>query len=324
MTIHHTAYDTTACAGFRMAPIVDAILEAQLRDHLDRADGVAYVDASNGASGQIKAFKHAVYIHKSTNPQDHRGARTHYDEAILAMDLRACGRFDAQLGRFKVTNSTMYKNLVYRGGLSSVWLTSGANAFRAITPTATAIFASWLSEAIGFKYQLDPKSKIELMILAGLFYQSNHVEGIEFDKGNEDRYLSAVANALKVSVTDVKRIYTQSQVIVSIEDFCTKAKTVLGNVRLENLNHGVLVTLMGGTWAGDNAIELCAVAMEHPPTWISLIYEAYTNLALKKVGLSRIVERPRFADGMERLVQTLRSILPESTAKVDSEATSRF
>jgi len=318
MTICKTAYDTTACAGFRMAAIVDAIQEARARDYLTAADNVAYVEVSTGASGQVKAFKHALYIHKWTNPKDWQGARAGNDDPILAMDVRAAGRFDATTGRFKVTNSTMYKNLVYRAGLTSVWLTNGAAAFRNITPMATGIFASWLAEAIGFKYALDPKSKIELMIVAGLFYQSNHVEGVEFDKGNESRYLASVANALRLNVTEVARVYQQTQAIVSLEDFCTKAKQVLNNVRLENLNGGVLISMMGSTWTGDNAPELVAVALEHPPTWISLVYEAATNMALKKVGLSKIVERSQYKDGLDRLKQMLRTLAPESTEKVEN------
>lgn len=318
MTIYNTAYQTTACAGHRMAPVVDAVLEAKVRDFLTTADGVVYVDGTTGATSQVKAFKHALYIHKHTNPQDQRGAQTTAFEPILAMDVRTTGRFDSTTGRFKVTNSTMYRNLVYRAALSSVWLTNGPAMFRNITPMATGIFAAWLAEAIGFKYALDPKAKIELMVVAGLFYQSNHTEGVAFDKGNEARYIASVANALKVGQADVARIYNQTQAILSIEDFCDKAKQVLGNVRLENLNHGVLLTLMGSSWSGDNAPELCAVAMEHPPTWISLIYEAATNMALKKVGLSRIVERAQYKDGLERLKQMLKSMAPESTNLIEN------
>jgi hypothetical protein len=318
MTIYNTAYQTTACANFRMQDIVSAVREAQVRDCLPSADGVAYVDVSTGASGQVKAFKHALLVTKH-DVQAIRHSNELKLEPFLAMDVRAAGRFDVTTNRFKVTNSTMYKNLVYRAGLTALWLSNGATAFRAITPMATGIFAAWLSEAIGFKYALDPKAKIELMIVAGIFYQSNHVEGIEFDQGNEDRYLAAIANALKVNVVDVKRIYAQTQVISSIEDFCNKVKLVLGNIRLENLNHGILITLMGSTWAGDNAVELTAVALEHPPTWISLVYEAATNLALKKVGLSRIVERSQYKDGLERLASMLRSSLPESSEKVMRE-----
>lgn len=318
MTIYHTAYQTTACADFRMESTVNAVLEAKVRDPLIVADGVAYVDASNGAQGEIKAFRHALYIQKHTSAKDwHGAAQTNPLDPFLAMDVRPAGRFDAQSGAFKITNATMYKHMVMRAALSSVWLSSGPNAFRQITPVATSIFASWIAEAIGFRYNLDPKTRIDLMILAGIFYQSNHIDGIEFDKGNEARYLAAIANALKINIAEVGRIYAQTKAIGSIEDFCQKAKTVAGNVRLENLNAGVLISLMGATWAGDNRVEITAVAMEHPPTWIALLYEALTNAALKKVGLSKIVERRQYAEGLERLGQVLKSVANESTTLVE-------
>jgi hypothetical protein len=319
MTVYHTAYDTTACKNYRMAKVVDAVQEAQIREYLPRADGVAFVESISGAVGAVPAFKHPLYIHKWTNARDHHGANTHAHEAILAMDLRAAGKTDPGTGQFKVKAGTLYKNLVIRAALTSLWLTSGANAFRSFSPTAMSIFASWISEAIGLKYHLDPKAKIDVMIMAAIFYQSNHVEGTEFDKGNESRYLSSIANALKVNVVEVARIYDQCAAIGSVEDFCTKTKAVLDNVRLENLNAGVLIALMGSTWGGDNAPELCAVALEHPPTWLSLLHEAYTNQALRKVGLSKICERRHYQESLQKLAALLKLMVPEAMEKIERD-----
>lgn len=317
MTIYNTAYQTTACGGFRMDAVVNAVREAQLRDYLPSGDGVVYVEQSTGASGQIKAFRHAVFISKHA-ADDIRHSNELRLEPFLAMDVRAACRFDPVNGKVKVTNSTLYKSLVYRAVFTSLWLTNGPSAFRAFTPMAMGVYASWLSEAISFRYNLDPKAKLELMIIAAIFYQSNHIEGTTFDKGNEARYLAGIANALKLSVSDVARIYSQTQAISSVEDFCQKVKVVLNNVRLENLNHGLLVSLMGSTWAGDNAVELTAVALEHPPTWVSLLYEAVTNTALKKVGLSKICERRQYQEGLERMQQSLKGLALESSRMVEN------
>lgn len=318
MTVYNTAYDTTACNNYRMAKVVDAVQEAQVRDWLTKADGVLYVENNNGAQGAVGAFKHPLYVAK-----EHATEIQHSNEArlnpMLAMDVRAAGRMDAITGFYKVKNSTMYKGLCYRAALTSLWLTNGPGAFRSISPMAMSVFASWIAETVGFRYNLDPKAKIELMIIAGIFYQSNHFEGIAFDKNNEARYLSGIANALKQNVNDVARIYDQTQAIGSIEEFCTKARLALDNVRLENLNKGVLVQLMGSTWAGDGATELCGIALEHPPTWISLLYEAHTNQALKKVGLSRICERRMYQEGLQQLATSLKVMAPETTEMINRQ-----
>lgn len=321
MTVYNTAYDTTACKNYRMAKVVDAVQEAQLREYLPAADGVAFVESSSGALGAVPAFKHALYIsdHHATEIQHSNEMKF---KPFLAMDLRAAGRMDPASGQFKVKAGTMYKNLVIRAALSSLWLTSGSGAFRSFSPMAMGVFASWIAETVGFRYHLDPKARADLMVTAAIFYQSNHIEGIAFDKNNEARYLTGIATALtafKVNVTEVARIYDQTQAIGSVEDFCTKVKAVLGDVRLENLNAGVLISLMGATWGGDNAPELCAVALEHPPTWLSLLYEAHTNQALRKVGLSKICERRQYQDGLQKLASSLKLMVPESMTKIEND-----
>jgi hypothetical protein len=313
MTVYNTAYNTTACNNFRMEKAVSAVQEAQIRDYMSDRDGVMYVDSNHGAQGVVPAFKHALYVSKHAS-SDIRHAPDARNAAFLAMDVRAAGRYDVEKGRFKVTNGTMYKNLVYRAALTSLWLTNGPNVFRNVTPTALSIFAAWVSEAVGFRYNLDPKARIDVMVIAGIFYQSNHVEGIEFDNANENRYIALIGNALKVNVTEVMKIYNITKAISSIEDFCNKVKLYLNNVRLENLNAGMLVAMMGSTWAGDNAPELVAVALEHPPTWLSLLYEAHTNMALKKVGLSKICERRQYQDGLPKIELILKTSMPETVA----------
>jgi hypothetical protein len=321
MTVYNTAYDTTACNNYQMGKVIDAIQEARLRDWLPQADSVLYVESSTGACSAVTAFKHPLYISK-IHSTDIRHSNENRVQPFLAMDVRASGRMDAISGQFKITNSSMYKNMLYRSALTSLWLTNGPNAFRSITPVAMAVFSSWVAETIGFRYNLDPKARIETMIIAAIFYTSNHVEGVEFDKANEARYLSAIANALKANVADVARIYDVTKAIGSIEEFCAKVKVFLNNVRLDNLNHGVLVSLMGATWGGDNHVELCAVALEHPPTWISLLLEAHTNMAMKKVGLSKIAERRQYQDGLGKLAQVIKSMAPDTAGKLVEKAIS--
>ena len=322
MTVYNTAYDTTACNNYRMGKVVDAIREAEVRDWMASGDGVKFIERQDGAQGAIPAFKHALYISKH-HPTEVQHSNEMKMNPLLAMDVRAAGRVDPATGQFKVRNGTMYKNLLYRASLASLWLTSGPSAFRAVSPMAMAVFASWVSETVGFRYTLDPKARMDLMIVAAIFYQSNHLEGVEFDKNNEARYLTGIANALsafRVNVTEVARIYDITKAIGSAEEFCTKAKVVLNNVKLENFNAGVLISLMGGTWGGDNAPELCAVALEHPPTWISLLYEAHTNQAVRNVGLAKICERRQYQEGLKKLAVSLKLLAPDVTTLLTDKA----
>lgn len=313
MTVYNTAYDTTACRNYQMQKAVHAIQQAYIMEFVPSADSVMFVENSKGAMSIVPAFKHALYVSKFDS-SDLRHSNEMRLQPFLAMDVRTCGSVDKITGKFKVTNSTMYKHTVYRAGLTSLWLSQGANAFRAHLPVATGLFATWIAETLAFQYNLDPKAKIDLMVLAGIFYASNHVEGLEFDKAIESRVMAQINTALKGYATfeQVEQVYAVTKVITSVDDFCNKAKEYLGNVRLENLNAGTLVTYMGGTWAGSDRFELTAVALEHPPTWLALIHEAYSNTAIRKVGLSKICERRQFQDGLKNLDSAMRHMVPDS------------
>lgn len=311
MSVHNTAYNTTACANFRMEKVVEAVREAQVRDYLSNQDGVVYIYNGSGAQGAVPAFKHALFVSKR-NSSDIRHSPDARLEPFLAMDIRTAGRIDRENGTFKITNSTLYKNLLYRGALTAIWLSNGPNAFRSVTPLAMSIFASWISEAVGFRFHLDAKARLDIMTLAGIFYQSNHLEGVEFDKANENRHIASIANALKLNVTDVMKMYNITKAITSMEDFCNKVKMVLSDVRLENFNAGLLVLIMQGTWTNEGN-ELVAVALEHPPTWLAVLYEAYTNLALKKIGLAKICcERRQYQGGDEKIELVFKANAPDT------------
>jgi hypothetical protein len=57
--------------------------------------------------------------------------------------------------------------------------------------------------------------------------------------------------------------------------------------------------------------------MEHPPTWIGLLHEAYTNTAMRKVGLSKICERRQYEEGLKKLGPMFRSMMPETIAMAE-------
>lgn len=309
MSVYNTAYETTACANFRMERTVEAIKEARLRDWLPHTDSVLRIEATTGASSAIPAFNHPLYI----GAHDLNILKSSPDqqlEAFLAVDVRPTGRYDSIQGRFNVTNSTAYMGRMYRAALTGIWLTQGPNAVRSITPMAMGVYATWVAEAIGFRYNLDPKARYDLTILAAIFYASNHVDGAEFEKSQENRQIAGIANALKFNITDVEVAYNNVKLISSVEDFCGKVKSYLNNVRMVDFNAGVFLAIMYSTWFGDNSKENVAVALEHPPTWISLLFEAFTNTMMKKTAIARICERRQYKDGLEQMVRTLRTLAP--------------
>lgn len=319
MTIYKTAYDTTPCSGFQMKKTVDAIKEAMIREYAGANNGVVLIHESTGAFSQVQGFLHALYIGDADVVSKRQDLAHAPSTPWLAMDMRTTGRVvtpnnssNEPVGlydSFKITNSTAYRMQAYRAALTSAWLENGPNAFRPSMPTLIAVFASWLADTIGFRYSLDFKVKTDLKIIAAIFYVSNHLEGVDFGT-DENRYLSMITNALKIPANEVIAVYDGVKAIGSMEEFCTKAREYTQSVRLEGLNAGTLVALMGGTWVSSQ-IELTAVALEHPPTFIGLLIEATTNTVVRKVGLARICDNRLYKEGLEKLPFIIRNFAPD-------------
>lgn len=315
MTVYNTAYDTTACSVYNTKKIVDQIAEARLRDWVPASDGLLLIQSSKGVQGQVPAFNHPVYI--GTHGAEHLRVSAELQlDAFIAIDVRPAGRMEINpgegavlgSGKYKVVNETIYKSRMYRGGLTKLWIAQGSKMLRNMAPVALPIYATWLTEAMSFRWQLDPKTKYDLLILAGLFYMSNHVSGLEFENSDtERRMLAWVAHGLKLHLPDVLDMYKKSGIITSTADFCAKAIAITDNIRLKELNAGVLIATVGSTWNGDNKVENLAVALEHPPTWIGICLEAYTNKMLRQATISSICERRQFQEGLKQLLQNAKT-----------------
>jgi hypothetical protein len=323
MTVYKTAYDTTVCHMFDMSKVVDAIKVAQVRDYPANRDGVVFIESTENSFAAIGEWKHPIYIGKGD--LHNNAGRVGADwavEPLLAVNLRtACRKDPHNPYGFKVVNSTGYRVQAYRAALNALWLENGGNAFRGIYPVTLAIYAQWIANALAFRYNLDYATKVKLLILAGIWYASNHVDGQEFARNDEDRQIAAITNALKLTAikgADVYAAYDSVKMINSIDEFCTKTKAYTGDVRLEDLNPGTMIAIIGGTWPVDNGIELAGVALEHPPTWLAMLYETTVNLAMRKTGLARLCEDKHYAEGLGKIKNIVQAHASNIVEMVDN------
>ena len=95
----------------------------------------------------------------------------------------------------------------------------------------------------------------------------------------------------------------------SIETFCKAAKDATQNTRLEDLNVGLLISMIATTWTGVNSREIAAVALEHVPTFVMMAYGAFTERSYKFSALSKITERFKGKKGEENFIRNLKRLI---------------
>lgn len=316
MAIFPTAYHTTVGSGAVMTRVVDAIKESIIRDtptqgakgfnNLDA--NVLFIDGSYESHDNIPFFYHPLVVSV-------RDAYSKENKEYVFCDIRnlITTRFSDPASRggktVRIRNEAEYLFSVCRAALSSVWLTENPSILRDISHLPAAIFCSWISEALARRYALDAKDQILLSIVTGIYYQSLFVSDYNVIKDNEDKVVHAVIKSTRAPSEMVFDVFSKIEKIDDVKEYCRCVKQILENQRLDDFNEGILVTVVGNTWFGTNAKEVMAIALEHPPTWLTLVFFSFTERSYKNSIVAKIATRYLGRKGEDDFVKAFSSYI---------------
>ena len=290
-----TAYETTACVGYKLDKTISALKAAQINGEVIALDfyNIYSLIGSGASSNDVPSFVHPLLI----------------DDKFY-IDVRSFGKYDQNQRDFIVRNKVDYDFMYLRAKLNSLWVGGHPEWLRDISPLPIAVFASWISESVGKRFALDPKEQFDLGILAAIFYISQFSDDVELTERDKLRVVNSVTRALRASTQDVLEIIDKVSVINNIFEFCSHAQEITGSVRLKDFSPGLLTTLVGSTWYGPNAKEILAVAIEHPPTWISIMLTSIDERTFKNSQIARIItDRSTFKKLSDDFIRAITNLL---------------
>lgn len=221
-------------------------------------------------------------------------------------------------------NKTEYALTKSRAILGLEWLDpANVQAMRAKFAFAGAVFASWISQAVSKSYALDLQDQMYLQAAALYYY---HCLFNTEPKLTGEALEVAVIHTIKTTKLQASTVYALFESfgeVRSVDDLCLLAKKATeSSVRLQSFDRAMLMTLIGNTWYGTNSKDILAVALEHPPTWICIVYSTLVERTFKAAPLARIVElqakrgegdlfRMNFLDLFKTRVMAMESISEE-------------
>lgn len=296
MSIFRTAYETTSCREFRMERTVAAVEQARAYGDLasEKSPNLRFVQGGSSASDSVPGFAHPLLVVDSSKHE------------YIAVDVRNYGVFNKMTNSFDVRNIFEYDMQKLRAGLNWIWVSQSPNILRDISPIPMAVFASWISETVASRVMLDPQEQLTLQILSGFFYSCLFVER-DHTLTDQDKFkmAGAIARSTNIQAEAILNVIEELPQIQDVKMFCEFAKQVVGSVRLEDFNAGVLYGMLGKTWFGTHASETVAVALEHPPTWLSILYAAYNSRTFKHARITEIAQIQNKRDAGPAFVRSL-------------------
>jgi len=290
--LRQTAYQTSACAGFITSKIQNALEEIRTRgDYLRPRDIESPHKFEKAQAVHLLGFVYATtpvpaFIHPMVLPR-----KDENESLCVFADIRSTGSYDKNQHQFTLRNKYEYMMSVLYAGLQEFWTLDNPTILLGLSHLPMAAFSRWLSENIVRRFGLTPQDQMTISVLAAYFYICNFTTE-KFNDSELRRYVGMIARATFVNGETILGIIEKHERLENIDDFCLAAREETGNVRLDELNKGLLISIVGSTWFG-NSKELLAVALEFPPAWLTILYAAYTDKTYKNSAIAKMVERDK-------------------------------
>lgn len=311
MPYFEDSYETTVGSVLVTSAIETEIKKSMISDGLDRENlnvrdlanvKPVFVLGAVESESNIPPFAHPITI---LSPNK---------EKTLVTDMRYFLKKDPDAREIenRIRNLTEFNFAKGRAIMNLLWVTDRVNEVKNNFQFAGIVYASLISEAVGRNYALDFQDKLIVKIAAHFFYQSLFLAEVEFDEETRDQMAIHTIKATKAPSELVYRIFDKIKVITGVTDFCKIVAEATDNVRLQDFNNAVLFTILKNSWYGTNAKEIIVVAIEHPPTWISIVYSALTERTFKNSMVFQISEKASKGDDKNEFIRNYVSTIRDN------------
>lgn len=283
-----TPYQTTACSAYEVKGIQSALQRAEI--HGDLAPAVTLKGTT------LKGVYIVPPYVKDIAPFSMPLSFESQNGLAVAVDVRGLTKVGGDQ-KFKIVAGAEYEGAIIRAALTLGWMKDGPNEMRRFNDIAAKVFIRLLSESLSRRLNLGPYEQQALTVVTGLFYYSNFMversaaKGEDFSQDDKDRIAVAVSRLTRISPQTVANFLSVDlPLITNLDTYCDALRAVVQSPRLERVDAALIMTLMGGLWFGGNARQLMAVALEYPPVWLALIYQALTDRSFHGAQLTKMVE----------------------------------
>lgn len=290
MSLFKTPYSTTVGSGLHTKDISLHLRQVLVSDNTISS----YSSGNNETQPLLRQITGADPSHATVPVFSHPFEVIGLDKkSYIFIDYRPFVRIDnSNQWEHKVIikNQVEYNFAKARLLMSKIWMTQSTNSISGLGSLPLGVFSSWVSEAITHRFALDMGDQARIAILAAYYYQTLFfVE--EMDDNVKTMFIGNIVRLLKMPADLVFKTLEGVDNFTNIKSFCDVVKTQLNNSRLDDFNEGILITILRGTWFGTAAGEILAIALEHPPTWVSLVYTSLSERTFKNSNIAKTSER---------------------------------
>lgn len=277
-------YDTLACRRHRIKPIELALKQEHIAGSLIKSPigGSDKILLVTNESRNVPPFAHPMIIKGLDS-----GLENVY---VTALDARGNTRVSRETGNVVPTADFFFAEL--RAFLMlAVWCEGNSRDLLNIGDLPMRIFSAVLSENVGRRDNLSPEAIEYLRVMSAYYYIGLHHDELPTDEVSMIGYARTISRAVSIPIPVVEKVIDGVPHLKDIERYTVVVSQSDISERLKRHNAALMMNWLGGLWFGPNASEVSAVALEHPPTFVAMLYSAITSLNYRKTLLNQIVDK---------------------------------
>lgn len=274
-------YTTTPCRGYRLDSILHELKRAMIDEALtpaflpkgDRLPDIWLVTPRNP---DIPPFAHPLPFQ-------------HQEREVWAIDVRGQVRISRMNDELVVTASMDYEQSVIRTLLARHWKNHGSSDLAALGPFPAVVFTRWVAENIARRLTLDPAAQLRLTAIVGFYYHHRFIDATDWGTDSVVKIATHLGRHTRIPTSFLIEVGEQLPYMASASELVDVIQKHGESMRFERFNLGLLYSMFMGAWFGANSREIVAVALEHPPTFMSLIYMALKERSYRKTQFAQVV-----------------------------------
>ena len=323
MPIFLTGYDTLAGRGYNIGPVKQAAQHAMVRTNFaDNNCNLNNVDLGGQVNPAVAIVTTLTDDEMSIPPfvfpmlVELPGVNSRRSNSYVLTDVRpylSSNKVSAG-NELVIRHKDNYDMFLILGLLTTSWANENKrNSFKFLGTAPMAVYAALISNALERRFSLDPAEQLKISIVSAAFYAKLFVEDSTYTENDKVTIARNIASATRAPSEMVFAVLDQIETMKNLSDLIDTIKVVIDNPRLEALNLGTLVTIINSMWYGPYGKELIVAALEHPPTWVTILYSAFVDRGMKHSGVARVSERFKGGKGGDDFIRHMKVLV--SSAK---------
>ncbi len=240
--------------------------------------------------GVLPSFAHPVTIDRSW---DKTAVNKDWTKQVY-VDVRNFTRLN-QMKQMVVSSQSDYQFAVVRGQLQFIWVNTddSFNDIQSLGAYPMAMFARAISALLVRRFGLSPDVQMRINIILAYFYLCMF-KGVKADEETllDEREVLLLSRMITqgtfIEAVDIIPVITPIPIMRNIRDLVAALKQHSNTIRFDNLTEAILLELVATIWAGSNYREVAQVSLEHPPTWVAMLYTILNQRGFANCYLAKI------------------------------------